>query len=89
MLIILGSCNKNSETHDCNNMVNVKISDEYLIDILTKYTNYFHFNGKGIPIVTINNFNADTTRYYIGMVFRKSEIFHISPIFCTILLISV
>ena len=79
MLLILQSCHQNSENHDCNNMINVKITDKYLIDILTTYTDHFNFNGKGIPIVTINNFNADTTKYYIGIVFRKSEILSFFP----------
>lgn len=62
-----------TSTREDKTLININITDSTLKTIIDKYIAAYPYNGKGIYIVNIKNFD-DSVKYYIGIAFKNEDI---------------
>jgi hypothetical protein len=71
--ILCFSCVHKANITETGNLVKVNITDTCIKGILTEYIKSYPFDGKGIYLVNVRNFN-DSVKYYVGMAFTEQQI---------------
>lgn len=71
--ILCFSCVQKANITERGNLIKVNITDTCIKGILTKYIKSYPFDGKGVYLVKIRNFN-DSVKYYVGMAFTEQQI---------------
>jgi hypothetical protein len=74
LTLLVSSCANNQETPAvANKMVRIEITDRYLRNILTEYSNHFNFEGKGVILTNIRQ-KDDTVKYVVNIFIEKDFI---------------
>lgn len=72
--LLCGSCNNRKEIASISGrFIKTEISDSGLNNILNNYITDFSFEGKGVYLVNIKNYE-DSVKYYVGITFSKQDI---------------
>lgn len=68
------SCNNRTDiVSSSGRFIKTEISDSGLNNILNDYITEFSFDGKGVYLVNIKNYE-DSVKYYVGITFSKQDI---------------
>jgi hypothetical protein len=68
------SCNyKPNIASSSGQFIRTEVSDSVLTNILNNYITEFSFDGKGVYLVNIDNYE-DSIKYYVGITFSKHDI---------------
>ncbi len=69
--LLCGSCNNRKEIESISGrFIKPEISDSGINNILNNYITDFSFDGKGVYLVNIKNYE-DSVKYYVGITFSK------------------
>lgn len=74
-LLPLSCANKTNITHmsDKGGLMRVNLADTCIKAILNDYINVYSFDGKGIYLVNIKNYD-DSVKYFVGMAFNEQDL---------------
>lgn len=67
------SCTSKKNSIDKGRLVRINLTDTCIKSILSNYIKTYSFEGKGIYLVNLKNYN-DSIKYYVGIAFTEEQV---------------